>query len=132
VGGSINGLKGRVVVGPSADRLYMTKVWLTMVGRSMKTATKSNSSYAPDKRQLLLRLRRMEGQVRGIAGMIDEERYCMDVIQQLSSLRAAADGVTLKLLRSHLDGCVRRAVEGGDGAAEIDEVMELVRRYTRS
>jgi DNA-binding FrmR family transcriptional regulator len=103
-----------------------------MVGRSMKKSPKSNFSYAPDKRQLLLRLRRMEGQVRGIAGMIEEERYCMDVIQQLSSLRAAADGVTLKLLRSHLDGCVRRAVEDGDGTAEIDEVMELVRRYTRS
>jgi DNA-binding FrmR family transcriptional regulator len=103
-----------------------------MVGRSMKKSPKSNSSYAPDKRQLLVRLRRMEGQVRGIAGMIEEERYCMEVIQQLASLRSAADGVALKLLRSHLDGCVRQAVEGGDGSEEIDEVMELVRRYTRS
>lgn len=98
----------------------------------MKTPTTRSASYAPEKQKLLLRLRRMEGQVRGIAGMVDEERYCIEVIQQLASLRAAADGVALKLLRSHLDGCVRRAVEGGDGAAEIDEVMELVRRYTRS
>ncbi|MEX2246889.1 MAG: metal-sensitive transcriptional regulator [Dehalococcoidia bacterium] len=98
----------------------------------MKTATTGSASYAADKQKLLLRLRRMEGQVRGIAGMVEEERYCIEVIQQLASLRAAADGVALKLLRGHLDGCVRRAVKGGDGAAEIDEVMELVRRYTRS
>lgn len=125
-------LKGRVVVGPGADRLYMAKAGLTMVGTSMKTTTTRSASYAPEKQKLLLRLRRMEGQVRGIAGMVDEERYCIEVIQQLTSLRAAADGVALKLLRGHLDGCVRRAVEGGDGTAEIDEVMELVRRYTRS
>ena len=125
-------MKGRVVVDPSADRLYMMKPWVTMVGRSMKNTTTRSASYAPEKQKLLLRLRRMEGQVRGIAGMVDEERYCIEVIQQLASLRAAADGVALKLLRGHLDGCVRRAVEGGDGAAEIDEVMELVRRYTRS
>ena len=112
----------------------MTKAWLTMVGRSMKTpsSTTGSASYAADKQRLLLRLRRMEGQVRGIARMVEEERYCIEVIQQIASLRAAADGLALKLLRDHLDGCVRRAVEGGDGAAEIDEVMELVRRYTRS
>ena len=98
----------------------------------MKTATKRPASYVHDKRLLLLRLRRMEGQVRGIAGMVSDERYCMDVIQQLASLRAAADGVALKLLRSHMDGCLRDAVAQGDGSAEIDEVMELVRRYARS
>jgi DNA-binding FrmR family transcriptional regulator len=98
----------------------------------MKTTTTRSASYAPQKQKLLLRLRRMEGQVRGIARMVDDERYCIEVIQQLASLRAAADGVALNLLRGHLDGCVRRAVVSGDGATEIDEVMELVRRYTRS
>jgi len=103
-----------------------------MVGRSMKSATRRTASYTDDKRKILVRLRRMEGQIRGIAGMVEEERYCIEVLQQLASLRAAADGVALKLLRDHMDGCVRRAVEGGNGKAEIDEVMELVRRYTRS
>lgn len=98
----------------------------------MKTAAKKSASYTEDKRKLLVRLRRMEGQVRGIARMVEEERYCIDLLQQIASLRAAADGLALNLLRSHLDGCVREAVNGGDGDRQIDEVMEVVRRYTRS
>lgn len=98
----------------------------------MKTTAKKSASYAEDKRKLLVRLRRMEGQVRGIARMVEEERYCIDLLQQIASLRAAADGLALNLLRSHLDGCVREAVNSGDGDRQIDEVMEVVRRYTRS
>lgn len=94
--------------------------------------TQSSASYASDKRTLLVRLRRMEGQVRGIARMVDEERYCVELLQQIASLRAAADGVALSLLRSHLDGCVRDAVASGDGSHQIDEVMDVVRRYARS
>lgn len=98
----------------------------------METTAKKSASYTEDKRKLLVRLRRMEGQVRGIARMVEEERYCIDLLQQIASLRAAADGLALNLLRSHLDGCVREAVNGGDGDRQIDEVMEVVRRYTRS
>lgn len=98
----------------------------------METTAKKSASYTEDKRKLLVRLRRMEGQVRGIARMVEEERYCIDLLQQIASLRAAADGLALNLLRSHLDGCVREAVNSGDGDRQIDEVMEVVRRYTRS
>jgi len=98
----------------------------------MKTAAKKTASYTEDKRKLLVRLRRMEGQVRGIARMVEDERNRIELLQQIASLRAAADGLALNLLRSHLDGCVRDAVNSGDGDRQIDEVMEVVRRYTRS
>lgn len=89
-------------------------------------------SYVADKRRILTRLRRIEGQARGLAKMIEEDRYCIDVMQQIASLRAAADGVALILLRDHLDGCLRQAMEAGCAPEKIDEVVEVVRRYSRS
>jgi DNA-binding FrmR family transcriptional regulator len=91
-----------------------------------------SNSYVADKRRLLGRLRRIEGQARGLAKMVEEDRYCLDILQQIASMRAAADGVALILLRDHLDGCLREAVEAGGGAEKIDEVVEVVRRYSRS
>ncbi len=93
---------------------------------------KTSKSYAADKRKLLTRLRRIEGQARGLAKMVEEDRYCIDVMQQIASMRAAADAVALILLRDHLDGCVREAVHDGAGSEKIDEVVEAVRRYSRS
>lgn len=89
-------------------------------------------SYVADKHRLLTRLRRIEGQARGLAKMVEEDRYCIDIMQQIASLRAAADGVALILLRDHLDGCLREAVNAGCAPEEIDEVVEVVRRYSRS
>lgn len=89
-------------------------------------------SYVADKRRILTRLRRIEGQARGLAKMVEEDRYCIDVMQQIASLRAAADGVALILLRDHLDGCLRDAMKDGGAPQKIDEVVELVRRYNRS
>jgi len=93
---------------------------------------KTSKSYAADKRRLLTRLRRIEGQARGLAKMVEEDRYCIDIMQQIASMRAAADAVALILLRDHLDGCVREAVHDGAGSEKIDEVVEAVRRYSRS
>jgi DNA-binding FrmR family transcriptional regulator len=93
---------------------------------------KTSDSYAADKKKLLARLSRIEGQARGLAKMVDADRYCIDILQQIASLRAAADAVALILLRDHLDGCVREAVQDGAGSAKIDEVVEAVRRYSRS
>ena len=89
-------------------------------------------SYAADKRRLITRLRRIEGQARGLAKMVDDDRYCIDIMQQIASLRSAADGVALILLRNHLEGCVRDAVIAGCEGEKIDEVVEVVRRYSRS
>jgi DNA-binding FrmR family transcriptional regulator len=89
-------------------------------------------SYVADKRRLLTRLRKIEGQARGLARMVEEDRYCIDIMQQIASLRAAADGVALILLRDHLDGCLTQAVKAGCAPEKIDEVVEVVRRYSRS
>jgi DNA-binding FrmR family transcriptional regulator len=89
-------------------------------------------SYVADKSRLLTRLRKIEGQARGLAKMVDEDRYCIDIMQQIASLRAAADAVALILLRDHLDGCLTQAVEAGGAPEKIDEVVEVVRRYSRS
>jgi DNA-binding FrmR family transcriptional regulator len=85
-------------------------------------------SYTQDKRELVTRLRRIEGQARGIQRLVDEEAYCLDVLQQVEALTAAADQVALLLLEDHISGCLAHAIETGQGAPYVDEVMTVVRR----
>jgi DNA-binding FrmR family transcriptional regulator len=70
----------------------------------------------------------MEGQVRGVARMIERDEDCVDVLQQTAALRAAVDSVTMLLLEDHVHGCVVSAVQGSEAEALTDEVMEVVRR----
>ena len=85
-------------------------------------------SYAKDRAQLLRRLSRLEGQVRGIARMIERDDYCIDILQQTAALRAAVDAVSLLVMEDHVAGCLRHAVESGDADAYTEEVMDVVRR----
>src|SRR5580765_2469628 len=85
-------------------------------------------SYSKDKAQLVRRLSRMEGQVRGIARMIEREEYCVDILQQTAALRAAVDAVSLLVLEDHVQGCIRTAAEQGEAEAYVTEVMDVVRR----
>ena len=85
-------------------------------------------SYSRDRAQLLRRLSRIEGQVRGIARMIEREEYCVDILQQTSALRAAVDAVSLLVLEDHVQGCMRTASEQGDVQQYVDEVLDVVRR----
>ena len=85
-------------------------------------------SYSKDKGQLLRRLSRIEGQVRGIARMIDREEYCVDILQQTSALRAAVDALAVLVLEDHVQGCVRTAAERGEADIYAAEVLEVVRR----
>jgi CsoR family transcriptional regulator, copper-sensing transcriptional repressor len=85
-------------------------------------------SYSKDKAQLVRRLSRMEGQVRGIARMIEREEYCVDILQQTSALRAAVDSLSILLLEDHVQGCVRTAAEAGEADQYVDEVIDVVRR----
>jgi CsoR family transcriptional regulator, copper-sensing transcriptional repressor len=85
-------------------------------------------SYTKDKRDLVTRLRRIEGQVRGIQRMVEEEAYCLDILQQVEAMTAATDGVALLLLEDHIDGCLAHAIETGEGEPYVDEVMSVVRR----
>ena len=85
-------------------------------------------SYSKDRAQLVRRLSRIEGQVRGIGRMIERDEYCIDILQQTAALRAAVDAVALLVLEDHVAGCLRTAVETGDAQAYTDEVLDVVRR----
>ena len=77
------------------------------------------------------RVRRIEGQVRGIARMIDEDAYCIDVLTQLQAVSAACDAVGLVLLDDHVRTCVTDAVKGGQGEEKLTELTAAVRRFAR-
>ena len=85
----------------------------------------------PDKAALLKRLNRIEGQARGIAKMVEEDRYCVDVLTQIAAIQSALDALAMRLLASHTNGCVRNAIQSGDGEAAVDELMTLVKRFAR-
>ena len=85
-------------------------------------------SYTRDKAQLVRRLARIEGQVRGITRMIEREEYCVDILQQTSALRAAVDSLAILVLEDHVQGCVRTAAENGETERYVDEVVDVVRR----
>lgn len=91
-------------------------------------STHFRHSYTKDKRDLVTRLRRIEGQARGLQRLVDEEAYCLDVLQQVEALTAAADQVALLLLEDHIDGCLAHALETGQGEPYVAEVMSAVRR----
>lgn len=85
-------------------------------------------SYTKDRHDLLNRLARIEGQVRGIRRLVEGEAYCLDVLQQVEAMTAAADQVGMLLLEDHIDGCLTHAIESGEGEPYVAEVMAVVRR----
>jgi DNA-binding FrmR family transcriptional regulator len=85
----------------------------------------------PHKQALLKRLNRVEGQVRGIAQMIQDDRYCVDVLTQVAAIQSALDAVGLQLLEDHTRGCVANAVNADKGEQAITELMAAVRRFAR-
>ena len=96
----------------------------------MPTDTKTTRGYTATKDQLLKRLRRVEGQVRGIEGMVEEDRYCIDVLTQISAVQAALDKVALGLLDEHARHCVVPS-EGEQLTERTDELMAAVGRLMR-
>jgi DNA-binding FrmR family transcriptional regulator len=93
-------------------------------------ATAETRGYSGDKAQLLNRLKRVEGQVRGIEGMVDEDRWCIDVVTQITAIQAALDKVALNLLEDHAEHCVIGA-EAGEQEERAAELMGAVRRFMR-
>ena len=87
--------------------------------------------YSMHKQQLQTRLRRVEGQVRGVARMIDEDKYCVDVVTQVAAIQAALDKVSLGLLDGHIRGCVRDEIKAGGGEARVDELLQVMDRVLR-
>ena len=90
--------------------------------------------YSSTKDDVLLRLRRIEGQVRGLQRLVDEDTWCIDVLTQISSVTKALQGVGVGLLDDHIRHCVRDAVQQGDeeGDERIEEVVTAIRRLLRS
>ena len=86
--------------------------------------------YAANKDPLLKRLRRIEGQVRGVERMVEEDRYCIDVLTQITAAQAALDKVALELLSDHAAHCVTEA-EGAQKVERTEEMMGAVRRLLR-
>jgi DNA-binding FrmR family transcriptional regulator len=85
-------------------------------------------------KKILNRLKRIEGQVRGVHNMIKNDRYCMDVLTQLSSVSSAINGVEDIILRRHLDSCVSAAIKSDDELEKkekLDEVMEFLNKFRR-
>ena len=85
-----------------------------------------------DKPKLLNRLSRIEGQVRGVARMVGEDRYCIDVLTQIRAVRAALSRVETELLKDHLNHCIVGAIEGGDPEDQRRKAGELIELLERS
>ncbi|HVF08966.1 MAG TPA: metal-sensitive transcriptional regulator [Actinomycetota bacterium] len=84
--------------------------------------------YEMNKKALQDRLRRIEGQVRGLQRMVDDDKYCIDILTQLSSVQAALRAVGMGVLDDHVRHCVRESIERGDAEAKIGELMAAVGR----
>ena len=81
--------------------------------------------------KLLTRLRRIEGQVRGVARMVEEERYCIDILNQTMAIKAALGRVEQEVLKDHAAHCIRQAVESGDAKNQAKKFAELVELISR-
>ena len=84
--------------------------------------------YSKDKSALLARMKKIEGQAKGIQQMIEENRYCIDIVQQLTALTAAAEEVSLLILESHIEGCVVNSIRDQHGDNHIRELMATIRK----
>lgn len=100
-----------------------------------QTAPSEAYGYVSDKEALVKRLHRIEGQVRGIERMVEEERYCIDILTQISAVTTALEALGLKILGDHVNSCVASAFASGDeeeAAEKSRELLAAVERFTRA
>ena len=88
-----------------------------------------SSLQSEDKKALLNRLSRIEGQVRGLARMIEEDKYCIDILTQIAASRGALKNVGLKVLQRHVEGCVSDAIQNGNTEEVVPELLDTVNRF---
>ena len=95
----------------------------------------SDPGYSADRQLILNRLRRIEGQVRGIERMVEEDRYCIDVLTQIAAVSTALEAVGVKVLEDHVRHCVAGALASGDEVAadaKVEELLAAVRRLVKA
>ena len=83
------------------------------------------------KENSLLRLRKIEGQIKGITKMVDQEKYCVDIINQITAAQRALDHVALSIMKRHVESCVSEAVKEGKGSTKIEELMETINKFVK-
>ena len=105
----------------------MTHIPHEGIGQGMNPPTTHDA-----KSSRLKRLNRIEGQVRGLVRMIEDDRYCIDIVTQIAAVRAALRRVEESVLRDHIDHCVRHAVSSGDKAEQKQKIAELMEVLSRS
>ena len=88
--------------------------------------------YITEKQAILTRLRRIEGQVRGLQRLVDEEQYCIDILTQVSATTKALEGVALMLLDQHLEHCLTHATDAAEAQQKLNEASAAIRRLVRS
>lgn len=89
------------------------------------------SVVQPHKRRVLNRLSRIEGQLQGVSKMVTADRYCVDILTQISAVQAALRSAAVEILENHTRGCVQNALRSGKGENEITELLNLVRNFAR-
>lgn len=100
-------------------------------GYRMTTNHKKTVRTEDNKKSMMSRLKRIEGQVRGIQKMIDEDRYCIDIIIQINAVNAALKQVGFSLLEDHASHCVLHALESGDGEESVKELIDVVKQFSK-
>ncbi len=83
------------------------------------------------KKEAATRLKRIEGQIRGISKMVENEKYCIDIINQITAAANALNGVSKIIMKRHVESCVTSAIQKGEGQEKINELIETVYKYGR-
>ena len=99
------------------------------------TRAKQVHGYSKDKDALIKRLHRIEGQVRGVEKMVDDDRYCIDILTQIAAVSTALESLAFKILDDHVNHCVAGALASGDKQAAAEksrELLEAVHRFART
>ncbi|MFP3846155.1 metal-sensing transcriptional repressor [Priestia filamentosa] len=93
---------------------------------------KCTRRFPKNKTQLITGLKRIEGQVRGIQNMIEDERYCVDILTQISAINSAMKNVAINLLEKNAQHCMSNAIKEGNGDEVIEELIDVFKRFSKS
>ena len=88
-------------------------------------------SKTNDKDAIIKRLKRIEGQVKGIQKMVEDDRYCVDILTQISAIRSAINKVGSIILENHMKGCVSQSIKEGDSEEMINELMKTIDKFVK-